>query len=141
MIQSEDLTLQDYHMLGDLAWVRIAPVFSLHLLMITQLMLDFSDFRTFRPHVSICGLATDMNWTANTFVVKAVQYTTATKDVPRESSIFPVAFFVPDTPRFRNKKPMPSKDTYVFVSGYISRLDLSPTSAIARFIVEIDKVS
>ena len=28
VIQSEDLTLQDYHMLGDVAWVRIAPMFS-----------------------------------------------------------------------------------------------------------------
>lgn len=112
--------------------------------MITQLMpvdVDFCDLQKLRPHVNVCGLATDMNWTANTFVVKAVQYTTATKDVPRESSIFPAAFFVPDTPRFRNKKPMPSRDTYVFVSGYISRLDLSPTSAIERFIIEIDKVS
>ena len=120
VIQSKDLTLQGYHMLGDVAWVCIAPVFSLHLLMITQLMpvdVDFSDFWTFRPHVNICSLATNINWTANTFVVKAVQYTTATKDVPRESSIFPAAFFVPDMPRFRNKKPMPSKDTYVFVSG------------------------
>jgi hypothetical protein len=131
-------------MLGDVAWVRITPVFSLHLLLITQLMpvdVDFGDFRKLRPHVNICGLATDMNWTANTFVVKAVQYTTATKNVPQESSIFPAAFFVPDMPRFHNKKPMPSKDTYVFVSGYISHLDLSPTSAIERFIVEINKVS
>ena len=102
---------------------------------------DMGDLQKLRPHVNICGLATDMNWTANTFIVKALQYTTATKDVPRESSLFPAAFFIPDTPRFRNKKPMPSKDTYVSVSGYISRLDLSPTSAIERFIIEIDKVS
>ena len=86
-------------------------------------------------------MATDINWTVNTFVVKAAQYTTATKDVPRESSLFPAAFFVPDTPRFRTKKPIPSKDTYVSVSGYISRLELSPTSTIERFIIEIDKVS
>lgn len=28
VIQSDDLTLQDYHILGDVAWVRITPVFS-----------------------------------------------------------------------------------------------------------------
>ena len=28
VIQSEDLALQDYHLLGDVTWVRVSPVSS-----------------------------------------------------------------------------------------------------------------
>lgn len=105
---------------------------------------DFKHLKLLRPQVNVCGLATDMNWNDKTFVVNAAQYVAALKTVARDLSVFPAQFFVPDTPRFKTKKPIPAKDTFVFVSGYISRLDIPvlPTSGgINRFIVELDKVS
>ena len=102
---------------------------------------DFKHLKTMRPQVNVCGLATDMNWKDKTFVVNAAQYVSALKTMARDLSVFPSRIFVPDTPKFKTKKPIPSKDTFVSVSGYISRLDIPEAGGINRIIIELDKVS
>jgi hypothetical protein len=94
-----------------------------------------------RPYINICGLAININKRDDTFDIDAIQYTSALKEIPRDASVFTARVFIPDTPRYKKNKPMPSTNSFVFVSGFLGRFTVSLTGIAERFYAELDKVA
>ena len=93
------------------------------------------------PLIQVCGVAANIRRDDKVFDVDAVQYVYALKGLPRENSVLPICTYFPDSPRFQNSKPMPSKDTYVSLRGILTRFSFSPAGVLERFFVELDQLA
>lgn len=94
-----------------------------------------------QPLIQVSGVAININRDDKLFDVDAVQYVYAMKTIPRDNVLFPSRAYFPDSARFQNSKPMPSKDSCVSFRGLITRIGLSPAGVLERFFIEIDQLS
>ncbi len=61
---------------------------------------------------------------------------------------FPAHLIFPDSPRYKNKKPMPGNNLFVSVSGFLSRVAFkepdpsqhNPMHEVQHFIIDIDTI-
>jgi hypothetical protein len=90
------------------------------------------------PYITFSGAA--FNHAEASFNVNAPQYTSFFK-TQRNLSTFPVrAHF--DEARYKNKKPLPSNNTYVAVEGFITEVEIDPdTAQPSLFHVSVDNIS
>ncbi|KAJ7934409.1 hypothetical protein B0H13DRAFT_2305834 [Mycena leptocephala] len=119
-VYSQDLGAMDYHVIGDAVW--LIPVGSPE-----NFDLSLPAF------VQVCGVATNMNKEDATFEIVAEQYVSAT----RSSESFPTRCLIPDTPRFQNYKPIPSKGKFVSVTGFLTGVERNDEK---HFLLDVDQV-
>ena len=92
------------------------------------------------PYITFSGAAFNSNKTDSEFDVNAPQYTSFYKS-QRHLSTFPVRAHFDDT-RYKNKKPLPSNNTYVAVEGFLWRVELDSNSGLpSLFHVAVDSIS
>lgn len=81
----------------------------------------------------------------NCFDLDPAQYTSALKELKGTSptaSTLPLHCVIPDSPRYKNKKPIPRVSTMVSFEGYLcSRVTNSETGKTERFRIDIDHVN
>ncbi|KAJ6623255.1 hypothetical protein B0H10DRAFT_2182921 [Mycena sp. CBHHK59/15] len=106
-----------------------------------------------RAYVNVCGAVTRSDTNAATFTLDAEQYTSAfaeqakhaaeTGTVFTAKSVFPVIGFFPDSPRYKNKKPVPWVKRFVSFGGYLSGVSaaLEGETLFERFRVEVDNIA
>ena len=90
-----------------------------------------------RPWIHVTGVVKNSSKDTSSFDIDAAQYTSALKS-DRENSVLPVHVLIRDSPKYKNGKPVPSNNnTYVAVTGFISRFDVETE----RLIVDLDSVT
>ncbi|KAJ7708260.1 hypothetical protein B0H17DRAFT_1125027 [Mycena rosella] len=94
------------------------------------------DYHVIGDAVWVCGIATNPNKDDATFEVVAEQYVTAT----RSTECFPIRCLIPDTPRFRSYKPMPSKGKFVSVTGFLTGVERNNDHTVKHFLLDVDQV-
>ncbi|KAJ7149358.1 hypothetical protein C8R46DRAFT_1230518 [Mycena filopes] len=106
-----------------------------------------------RPTVNVCGAVIRSDSNTATFALDAEQYTAAfadqqklaatDKSVVSLKSVFPIEGFIPDSPRYKNKKPVPWVKRYISISGYLAGIASSLEGATLqeRFRVEVDQIA
>ena len=95
-----------------------------------------------RTFVSVTGPVQNPMKDGDCFDIDVSQYTSAYKGKPREPSILPTRILIPDTPRYQKNKPMPAPNTFVHITGFLTRYDASESShGIDRVYAEIENIS
>ncbi|KAJ7730721.1 hypothetical protein B0H14DRAFT_2178036, partial [Mycena olivaceomarginata] len=106
-----------------------------------------------RPYMNICGAVTRSDSTAATFTLDADQYTSAfaeqqksaatDNNVAAQKSVFPALGFIPDSPRYKSKKPVPWVKKYVAFGGYLTGISasLEGETLQERFRIEVDSIA
>lgn len=106
-----------------------------------------------RPYMNICGAVTRSDSTAATFTLDADQYTSAfaeqqksaatDNNVVAQKSVFPALGFIPDSPRYKSKKPVPRVKKYVAFGGYLTGISasLEGETPQERFRIEVDSIA
>ncbi|KAF7372299.1 hypothetical protein MVEN_00090000 [Mycena venus] len=123
-VYSKTLAPVDYHVIGD--------IFSLIPLGST----DKFDLRHLSS-IAICGVPTNIDRDNATFDLNAEQYLHAT----RSSEAFPTQCIIPNSPKFKNYKPIPSKGKSVSVTGFLTGLERNEDKTVKYFIVDVDTVT
>ncbi|KAJ7873059.1 hypothetical protein B0H14DRAFT_2185872, partial [Mycena olivaceomarginata] len=120
-----------------------------YLLICYLLLISF----TRRPYMNICGAVTRSDSTAATFTLDADQYTSAfaeqqksaatDNNVVAQKSVFPALGFIPDSPRYKSKKPVPWVKKYVAFGGYLTGISalLEGETLQERFRIEVDSIA
>ena len=90
------------------------------------------------PYITLSGAT--FNKTDNTFDMNTSQYTSFYK-TQRNLSTLPIrAHF--DEVRYKNKKPIPSNNTYVAVEGFLNSVETDPNTGIPSiFNISVDNIS
>lgn len=134
----------DYHIIGDIVWVRLHQFIQnvrIGSYIYLQLIATEVPNPRHRPYLSITGPATNINSNDAVFTIDAFQYTSQLKD-DRKSSVLPVRAHIPDNPRYKDKKkPIPSKNSYVSVVGFLSRIDISASGFAEQFHMDVDSIT
>ncbi|KAJ7164037.1 hypothetical protein C8R43DRAFT_946832 [Mycena crocata] len=106
-----------------------------------------------RAYVNICGAVTRSDASSATFTLDAEQYTSAFAEQAKKASedssivalksVLPVIGYIPDSPRYKNKKPVPWVKKYVSFGGYLSGItaSLEGETLFERFRVEVDNIA
>jgi hypothetical protein len=98
-----------------------------------------------QPYIHLCGPAKLPNKADATFEIDAPQYVSALKNIPRENMTFPAHILIPDSPRYKKGKPIPTVNTYVAVAGFLSHIAMpsfeATNSDVDRFCVTLDNIS
>ncbi|KAJ7768004.1 hypothetical protein B0H14DRAFT_3509699 [Mycena olivaceomarginata] len=106
-----------------------------------------------RPYMNICGAVTRSDSTAATFTLDADQYTSAfaeqqksaatDNNVVAQKSVFPALGFIPDSPRYKSKKPVPWVKKYVAFGSYLTGISasLEGETLQERFRIEVDSIA
>ncbi|KAK1225213.1 hypothetical protein PQX77_011893 [Marasmius sp. AFHP31] len=97
---SGSLDHSEYHMVGDVQWLVPIPED-------TNMCVE--------PWVIASGTVTDVNDQRATFGLITQQYTTAFKSQER----IPLRAMIPESPRYKGKKPMPKDGGFAQVSGWM----------------------
>ncbi len=96
------------------------------------------------PFITITGLVQDASTSDFTFDINAAQYT----QFFGHKRTFPAHLIFPDSPRYKNKKPMPGNNLFVSMSGFLSRVVVkehdpsqhNPTHKVHHFVIDIDTI-
>ncbi|KAJ6462875.1 hypothetical protein C8R45DRAFT_1107949 [Mycena sanguinolenta] len=123
-----------------------------------------------RPYVNVCGAVTRSDTTAATFTLDVEQYTTAFADQAKQAaedakkravdaaanptttfaaapiplkSVFPVTGHIPDSPRYKSKKPVPWVKRFVSFGGYITGVSaaLEGETIKERFLIDVENIA
>lgn len=89
-------------------------------------------------YLNISGAALNSNKSDGTFQVNAAQYTSHYKN-NRALSILPVQADL-NSNKYRNKKPIPSNNTYVSVEGFLDDIETDTEGHATRFHVSVDNI-
>lgn len=91
------------------------------------------------PYINVSGAAINSNKTGGFFDVNAPQYTSQFK-TNRTPSVLPVqAHF--NSNKYKNKKPIPSNNTYVSIEGFLEDVDTDSIGHATRFHVSVDNIN
>ena len=100
------------------------------------------------PYFQVTGVAMEVSKAEATFEVNVEQYISSTKSDPSQQAggrSKPTTRFlchIPDSPRYRNGKPMPSNNRWVTICGYVTGVDMSSdNSEVEQFRINIENVA
>ena len=68
------------------------------------------------PYMHITGVVSNIVQQTATFDILAGQWTSAF----RHPRVLPVCAMIPDSPRWKERKPIPAANSYVGVAGYLT---------------------
>ncbi|KAJ7751023.1 hypothetical protein B0H14DRAFT_3602853 [Mycena olivaceomarginata] len=106
-----------------------------------------------RAQVKVCGAVTHSDSNAATFTLDVEQYTTAFAEQQKlaatdpavvvQKSVLHVLGFIPDSPRYKSKKPVPWTKRYVSFGGYLTGISasLEGETLQERFRVEVNHIA
>jgi hypothetical protein len=106
-----------------------------------------------RAQVKVCGAVTHSDSNAATFTLDVEQYTTAFAEQQKlaatdpavvvQKSVLHVLGFIPDSPRYKSKKPVPWTKRYVSFGGYLTGISasLEGETLQERFRGEVDHIA
>ncbi|KAJ7632869.1 hypothetical protein FB45DRAFT_913765 [Roridomyces roridus] len=96
----------------------------------------------------VSGVTVRSDTNAGTFTVDAEQFTSQHGEQRAVAgfagkSVLPIVGFFPDSPRFRTKKPVPWKNRYVAIGGWLRGISssLEGETLIERFRVEVEHIA
>jgi len=89
------------------------------------------------PYVTLSGMAS--NRTESSFNLNAAQYTSFHRTQQQLASFPTQAHF--DDMRYKNKKPIPSNNTYVAVEGFLQRVEVDSTGQPVLFHINVDNIN
>jgi protein tyrosine/serine phosphatase len=122
---------------------------------------DLNDLPTFeidacmRPYFHVTGVATEVSKAEATFEVNVEQYISCAKSDPSATSSLDrskpttrskltTRFFchIPDSPKYRSGKPMPAKNRWVTIYGYVTGVDMSSDNTeVEQFRMNIENIA
>jgi hypothetical protein len=139
---------EDFHVVGDIIHVCRFLCFPLPhwahtpltiLILCTQLIPTFAPETRQISFLNVSGVAVRSNKAEGFFDVDAAQYTTNYKS-DRHLSVLPVrATF--NSNKYKNKKPIPSNNTYVSVEGTLYDFETDTNGQATRFWLSVDNIS
>src|SRR6266487_1979202 len=92
------------------------------------------------PYVTFSGAAFNCNRTDSVFDATPAQYTSFYR-TQRHLSTLPIRAHFDDL-RYKNKKPMPSNNTYVAVEGFLTHFDMDVnTGHPSLFHINVDNIN
>src|SRR6266849_7955271 len=92
-----------------------------------------------QPYINVSGPTIHCNKTGTTFEINASQYTTHYK-TSRTNSILPICGHF-NSNKYRNKKPVPSDNTYVSIEGFLDNVELDPMGHASVFHIAVDNIN
>ena len=126
------------HVYGDIIQVSVGSLLKQHLVDLQMQLLPSNPEIRRAPYVTLSGLAS--NKTDAFFDLNASQYTSFYKTQRRLSS-FPIRAHFDDI-RYKNKKPIPSNNTYVAVEGFLQWVDVNPDNGQpVLFHLNVDNIN
>ncbi|KAF8267121.1 hypothetical protein EI94DRAFT_1830264 [Lactarius quietus] len=120
-VRATELEPEDYDFVGDIVWLVPA---------------DIEDARV-PAYIHATGTATTVDTTNATFHVDSYQYTYAF----RSQQLFPIHALIPDSPRYKSKKPIPANNSYVGIAGRLTRICPTSQDSENRFHIDVDNVT
>lgn len=90
-----------------------------------------------KAYLIVYGVVADVNEAAKSFVVNADQYFTLLKT--QVACVVNCAF--PDSPRWKNNKPIPTIGSFITVGGPLSTVCRGKEGQVLRYDLEIDTLS
>lgn len=144
-VQEDSNDELEYDFVGDITWVRCSNFTSLRLCLtfLCKLIPANADPR----HLAwVHGSGTvNKSDDKSCFDLDPAQYTSALKEFKSTNptaSTLPLHCIIPDSPRYKNKKPVPRVGTMVSFEGYLcSRMTNSETGQTERFHIDIQNVN
>ncbi|KAJ7238905.1 hypothetical protein C8J57DRAFT_1373219 [Mycena rebaudengoi] len=106
-----------------------------------------------RVYARVCGVVIEDDKKKATFTMDAEQYTSSFADLAKQAaqdpkitaqkSIFPIFGYIPDSPRFGTKKPVPFAKKFTSFGGYLVGLssELEGEKLIECFRIEVDTIA
>ncbi|KAF9472801.1 hypothetical protein BDN70DRAFT_775918, partial [Pholiota conissans] len=110
-----------------------------------------------RVYIHVSGKATDCQKDAGTFNLDVEQYIFVLKDAKNHATksesikpFTPISCIFPDSPRFRNRKPVPYDNHFVSISGFLTDVVFTPknglpavedTGSIDHFTVTVEHIA
>ncbi|KAJ7877671.1 hypothetical protein B0H13DRAFT_1893045 [Mycena leptocephala] len=106
-----------------------------------------------RAYVNVCGAVIRSDSSAATFTLDAEQYTAAFAEqqklastgptVVAQKSVLPVLGFIPDSPHYKAKKPVPWAKQYISLGGYLAGVSasLEGETLQERFCIEVENIA
>ncbi|KAJ7905214.1 hypothetical protein B0H13DRAFT_2334159 [Mycena leptocephala] len=106
-----------------------------------------------RAYVNVCGAVIRSDSNAATFTLDAEQYTAAFAEqqklastgptVVAQKSVLPVLCFIPDSPRYKAKKPVPWAKRYISLGGYLAGVSASLEGETLQehFRIEVENIA
>ncbi|KAF8973246.1 hypothetical protein BDZ97DRAFT_1990551 [Flammula alnicola] len=138
-----DLAVSEYKFVGDLQWVRFTSS-EMNIMAATPFRIDPRQ----RAYIHVSGMATNCQKDAGTFTLEIEQYVSALKDIKNAASkpikpITPILCAFPDSPRFRNGKPVPYNKRFISASGFLVDVAYKKESAdiVEYFMVTVDHIA
>src|SRR5260221_7042447 len=92
-----------------------------------------------QPYINVSGPIIHYNKTDATFEINASQYTTHYK-TSQTNSILPIRGHF-NSNKYRNKKPMPSDNTYMSIEGFLDNVKLDPMRHASVFHVAVNNIN
>lgn len=89
---------------------------------IDYLLPTHTDKREMRhpPYIEVCGIVKNVSKSLFSFEIHADQYSSFLKTHKKKTGIFCIHAFVPDTGKYKNKRPLPQEKSFVFVTGFLT---------------------
>ena len=105
-----------------------------------QLILCMEDVIYRAPYITVSGAAVNTDRSQGVFECNALQYTTFFKDHVHLSTLPICAHF--DNNRYKNKKPIPSNNSFIAVEGFVLQIELDPdTGQVSFFHVAAENIT
>ncbi|KAF8973655.1 hypothetical protein BDZ97DRAFT_1912130 [Flammula alnicola] len=145
-----DLAISEYKFVGDLQWVipLAPPSDSKPDDCSSEEATPFRIDPRQRAYIHVSGMATNCQKDAGTFTLEIEQYISALKDIKNAASkpIKPIALILcvfPDSPRFRNGKPVPYNKRFISASGFLVDVAYKNQSVdtVEYFTVTVDHIA
>ncbi|KAF8966831.1 hypothetical protein BDZ97DRAFT_1903666 [Flammula alnicola] len=131
-------TANDYSFIGDINW--IVPL---------EVPQEVNDSTTFsidlcqRALVHVSGLATNCQKEQGSFDLDLEHYVSALKDTKHVKAFAPLTCIIPDSPRYKNGKPVPYNHRYISAFRFLTNIIFKPSSDVAvdRFVITIEDIT
>ena len=105
-----------------------------------QLILCMEDVIYWALYITVSGAAVNTDRSQGVFECNALQYTTFFKDHVHLSTLPIRAHF--DNNRYKNKKPIPSNNSFIAVEGFVLQIELNPdTGQVSFFHVAAENIT
>lgn len=153
------VSVKDYSFIGDIKWVRfyfyeiyyhwlkyykVVPLSVPH---------DVADANEAEPAftvdtcqralIHVSGIATNCQKDQGSFDIDLEHYASALKDTKHAKAFAPLTCVIPDSPRYKNGKPVPYNRRYVSICGFLTDVTFKASSdvIIDRFEITVDDIA
>jgi len=142
-IHPTQISPSKYDFVGDIQWIiPLTPPSSGSDIDCSSFSIDPRQ----RAYLHVSGVALNCQKPLGTFDIDPEHYISILKDVKAKSKplkpVAPISCFIPDSPRYKQGKPVPYNRRYVAVSGFLTDVTHKPDSVdiVQRYQLKVENI-